>query len=236
MKTGPGDPGSAGRENTTDPKPVAAEAARAALPERAELLGLAPAELTPRVREAIDLLFAEIARLSRELADAGERVAFLERLADEDVLVPVVNRRAFVRELGRMISFAKRYGTKSALIYLDIQGMKAINDRFGHKAGDRVLAHVADAIKNHIRDGDMVGRIGGDEFGVILVQADPADAARKAEALAAAIAAAAVELDGQKRAIAVSYGVYPIDAEVTATTAMDAADRDMYERRRGKPA
>ena len=83
-------------------------------------------------------------------------------------MLPLLNRRAFVRELTRYISFAGRYNTPASLIYFDLNHLKKTNDTLGHAAGDAVLAHFTEVLTAHVRDSDSVGRLGGDEFGVLL--------------------------------------------------------------------
>ncbi|HEY6335320.1 MAG TPA: diguanylate cyclase, partial [Alphaproteobacteria bacterium] len=109
----------------------------------ATVSGIPEAEFTPRVREAVMALLAEVDALRRELTEAKRRVGYLERLADEDTLVPVVNRRAFVRELSRILSYARRHNVPCSIVYFDLNDLKTINDAHGHGAGDAALAHVA---------------------------------------------------------------------------------------------
>src|SRR5262249_62207428 len=85
--------------------------------------GLAERELTPQVRATLARLNAESELMRRELADARSRIALLERLADEDSLAPIANRRAFLRELSRMIAFSRRYDVPSSVVYFDVNGM-----------------------------------------------------------------------------------------------------------------
>src|SRR5690242_21775827 len=110
-------------------------ASASAIEETVALAGVPEAEMTPRVRQALMGLLGEVDRLRRELDDSRNRIAFLERLADEDSLMPIANRRAFVRELSRMMAFAQRYGTPASVIYFDLDGLKAVNDEHGHAAG-----------------------------------------------------------------------------------------------------
>ncbi|MBI3453370.1 MAG: GGDEF domain-containing protein [Rhodospirillales bacterium] len=192
------------------------------------------AEFTPKVRAAIMALMAEVEKLRRELQQNQSRIAYLEDLADQDTLTPVANRRAFVRELSRMQSFAERYDTPSSVIYFDVNGLKKINDTLGHGAGDAVLAHVANSLVQNIRDSDFVGRLGGDEFGVILAYTDQIKANEKAASLAEAISSQSVTWEDNKIAVAVSYGTYAFRGGEDAARAIDAADRAMYARKKGE--
>jgi diguanylate cyclase (GGDEF)-like protein len=189
--------------------------------------------LAPEVREALARMRSERDEMRRELAEARQRITHLERLADEDSLAPIANRRAFVRELSRMIAFTRRYGSPSSVIYFDVNGMKQINDRHGHPAGDAALRHVADILLANVRSSDIVGRLGGDEFGVILAQTGQEQANAKAVALAEAIGA--TQLRWGKIAIAVSaaYGVYSFSGGDDAHVAIEAADKAMYQHKRG---
>ena len=113
-------------------------------------------------------LAAEVERLERELAAARTQMAELAARAEIDPLTEILNRRGFERELKRSLAHAKRYGTSAALVYLDLDGFKPINDRHGHAAGDAVLKAVAMVLARHVRASDVVARLGGDEFAVLL--------------------------------------------------------------------
>ena len=145
----------------------------------ASVLGIPEAEFTPRVRDAIMSLMGEVDTLRRELTRPAHRLEEAEKTADQDQLLPLLNRRAFVRELTRYIAFTGRYNTPASLIYFDLNHMKQINDTHGHAAGDAVLEHFADVLLAHVRDSDSVGRLGGDEFGVLLSHADQDQALRR---------------------------------------------------------
>lgn len=173
-------------------------------------------------------------RLRQALADAHRRIDALERLADEDVLISVLNRRAFVRELGRALATKARYGVGGALIYLDLDGFKAVNDRHGHDIGDMVLKHVGELIMAHIRQSDLAGRLGGDEFGIFLNRAPLEDALVKAEALCRLIAETAFLANGAVVAPAASYGVVALDNRYDAEGNLARADHEMYCRKKQK--
>ena len=200
--------------------------------DSASIMGVPQAELTAQVRAALDTLMAEVQDLRGQLELARKRIAYLEDLADRDSLVPVLNRRAFVRELARMISFADRYGAPGSVLYFDIDGMKAINDRYGHAAGDAVIAAAAEALLGKLRGSDLIGRLGGDEFGVVLAKAGRDAAAAKAEDLAGAIRAQPVDWRGATLSVGVSVGVYTFAGGEGADDALNAADRAMYAQKR----
>ena len=214
-----------------------AASARTAAPlDVATIQGIPQAELTPRVRVALEALMAEVQDLRNALTHAQKRIAFLEDLADRDSLAPVLNRRAFVRELARMISFAERYGAPGSVLYFDIDGMKAINDRHGHGAGDLVVKHAAETLLARLRGSDLVGRLGGDEFGVILTQAGNDAALAKAQSLAQAIQSDKVTWNGVALEIGISYGVYTFAGGEQVEEALDRADRAMYAHKRRQNA
>jgi diguanylate cyclase (GGDEF)-like protein len=197
-------------------------------------LGLRERDLTPRVRIALRQLIEEVLGLRRQLAAMQTRVTELERLADEDALVPIRNRRAFLRDLARTIGDVERYGTPYGLLYFDVDGLKAINDRFGHGVGDAALIHVAGVLTRNTRRSDVVGRLGGDEFGVLLARADQAVTRNKARSLAEAIAGSAFRWQGASIPLSVAYGTYHLPAGQDAQAALAAADRAMYRHKRDR--
>jgi diguanylate cyclase (GGDEF)-like protein len=199
----------------------------------ATVMGIPESELTPKVRKALQELMAEVYSLRQDLEEARQRVGYLEQLADQDSLAPVLNRRAFVRELGRMAAFEERYGAAGAVLYFDVNDLKVINDTHGHAAGDAVLKRVCEVLLRDTRASDVVGRLGGDEFGVILAQSGLDVAADKAGLLAAAIAAEEVVWEGTPLHVSVAYGAHALSDGQPADDALKAADRAMYANKRG---
>ncbi len=222
---------SAGKDRSSKPAAEVPEATSAPR-DVATLAGIPEAELTPKVRAAIDRLLSDVAHLREELELAKRRIQHLEDLADQDVLVPVANRRAFVRELSRLMAFAQRYGTQGSVLYFDINGMKEINDSLGHGAGDAALRHVAEVLVGNVRASDMVGRLGGDEFGVILSQSDQEAARGKAERLAQAILSRPLEWEGRRLDIEISFGTYSFAGGESVDDALAAADHAMYRHKK----
>lgn len=211
---------------------AAGEAGGRFVVDSASVMGIPEPELTPKVRSALMGLMEEVARLRDELERSHARIEHLERLADQDSLVPVYNRRAFVRELTRAISMTERYGNPSTVIYFDVDGMKRINDSLGHTAGDAALARVAECLKENVRDSDVVGRLGGDEFGVILFQADTEMARSKATLLVEKIESQPLVFNDDEISLTVAYGAYTFSGKEDAGQALAAADEAMYARKR----
>jgi diguanylate cyclase (GGDEF)-like protein len=197
-------------------------------PVPASVMGIPESEFTPRVRDAIMGLMGEVDTLRRELADTRKRLDEVEKTADQDGLLPLLNRRAFVRELTRYIAFTGRYNTPASLIYFDLNHMKQVNDTHGHAAGDAVLKHFCDVLMAQVRDSDSVGRLGGDEFGVLLSHAGQDQALKKADALAQALRGKPVAWDGQQIEVSFAYGAFELKAGDNADIAMARADEAMY--------
>ncbi len=192
------------------------------------LAGIAEADLTPRVREALTSLMQEVQSLRDQLSWSQERITELERLADSDPMLDTFNRRAFVRELDRTLGLIDRYGMKASLIFVDLNDLKKINDAKGHGAGDAALGHVATVLSANVRQSDAVGRLGGDEFGVILTQADQQLAEMKAQQLQHAVASTLVPWKDGDFAADISCGVVEIAKGLSADEAMARADSAMY--------
>ncbi len=189
---------------------------------------LAGEQLTPRAREAFAELADRNALLRASLSEMRERVSELERLADTDPLTPLPNRRRFLRELERVAAHAKRHGTPGAVLYVDLDGLKAINDKHGHFAGDAALIHVARLLQGLIRTTDVAARIGGDEFALILDHLDHDSAIDTAERIARCIAENPLDLGGSLVALEASIGTATILPGDSVDDVMQRADRNMY--------
>ncbi len=200
--------------------------------DQVSIMGIPEAELTPKVREAIMSLMAEVAAMRKELDATKNELANLAKLADRDSLLPVQNRRAFVRELTRSMARVERYGKPSSIVYIDVNDLKEINDNFGHVAGDEALKHVAKVLVDNVREIDQIGRLGGDEFCVILDEADTNSAKEKADELARAITDSPFIFDNQNLIVNVAVGVYTITGSEDVSQALAEADKDMYENKR----
>lgn len=177
----------------------------------------------------LDDASAEIDRLRRDNQSLQSRILDLEKAADTDPLLPVYNRRAFVREIDRARNVMGRYDILSSLIYFDLNDFKKINDRYGHGIGDDILRLVGLVLTNGVRDCDLVARLGGDEFGVLLFKTDKAIARAKASVLACRIAEQAIDLPTGPVSTSVSWGIATCETEDTADQILSRADRAMYQ-------
>jgi len=194
----------------------------AAAPQR----GKAIKPATERVR-----LEARIRKLTAQLAEAKGRIAELEAWADTDALLDVFNRRGFERELTRAIAYIKRYRASGAVIALDVDRLKPINDTFGHAAGDAVLKAIVHVVLSHVRSSDTVGRLGGDEFAVLLWNLTEVDAQAKAAALEDAIDRLSFVFRGHAMSSGASTGVTVLTPSDDAQSALERADQAMYARK-----
>lgn len=170
-------------------------------------------------------------RLQAELARARQRIEELQAAAERDFLLDIFNRRGFARELSRAVAYINRYHASGALIMLDVDRLKPINDMFGHAAGDEVLKAVARTLSEQVRSSDVVGRLGGDEFAVFLWNLSEADSRDKAAALEQAIDRLTFTFGNKIVHAGASAGVVILNAEANAECALDEADRAMYVRK-----
>lgn len=182
-------------------------------------------------RAMVTRLAAEVDALAAELEASRARIVELETRIDIDPLTEIRNRRGFARELERSLAYVKRYGTSAVLIYVDLDGFKLVNDRHGHAAGDAVLKAVAAALVRHVRTSDIVARMGGDEFAVLLWNVRGTAAAAKAAALEAAVYATPVRWDTSTLAVGASAGMTTLGALDTPAGVLARADAAMYARK-----
>jgi len=160
------------------------------------------------------------------------RLAHLEGLAVTDELTRLLNRRGFLAQLGRALEAARNGGKPGVLVMCDLDGFKAINDRLGHDAGNRVLRELSADLIRQVRRTDAVGRLGGDEFGFLLAGATLADAGRKAEILRQTIERVCLTADGTALPLSASFGLAAYDGSESEEALLHQADMAMYEQKR----
>jgi len=179
----------------------------------------------------VDRLVEEIDRLRGKVASLQERVEQLDQLAHQDSLIDLPNRRGFMRTLERFIDRVSRYGENAAMLYVDLDGLKIINDNYGHGAGDEALIQVAELLGQGVRKSDLVARIGGDEFGILLANSSEAQAQETAARLVDVICSSELAYEGSTLPLSVAIGVTLIRADDTPESAMARADEEMYRRK-----
>jgi diguanylate cyclase (GGDEF)-like protein len=172
-----------------------------------------------------------IRRLRTELARALRKIEELQASADTDFLLAIPNRRGFERELARALAYIKRYRASGALIVLDVDRLKPINDAFGHAAGDQVLKAIVAVLTSQVRSSDIVGRLGGDEFALLLWNLSETDAKAKAFALEEAIDRLTFDFQGNTITAGASAGVAMLGSHAEAGRALEEADSAMYLRK-----
>jgi diguanylate cyclase (GGDEF)-like protein len=172
-----------------------------------------------------------IRRLRAQLAQARTRIDELEASADTDFLLDIPNRRGFERELNRAVAYIKRYHATAALIVLDVDRLKPINDAFGHAAGDQVLKAIVAVLLRHVRSSDVIGRLGGDEFALLLWNLSETDARAKAASLEQAVDQLSFVFRGRTITAGASAGVAILGLHAEAGRALEEADSAMYVRK-----
>lgn len=184
--------------------------------------------------EDVSKLKQEVEALRAQLSEAREKVLQLKELADQDPLIEIMNRRAFVRELSRMMASVERHNLKACLVYVDLNKLKWINDNHGHAAGDAVLKFVGETLAAQVRQTDAVGRLGGDEFGILLSHTNIAQASGKMVQLAEFLASKPLRWEMAAITASISYGVYDIKPGQCIEETLREADEAMYLQKAGR--
>ncbi len=181
---------------------------------------------------APEFLLDEVQRLRAQVRTLTERAERAEALADHDVLTPVLNRRGFMTVVSRMMAYCQRHEVPAALIYLDLDGFKQINDELGHAAGDAALMSVAERLLANVRESDAVGRMGGDEFALLLMNAGLEEAQAKARRLAHLLDTEPFPWKGQSTPLRGSFGVRALEDQGDPELWLAQADAAMWLRKK----
>ncbi len=185
-------------------------------------------------RHMLEHLLQVAAETEHKLAEQSHRIQFLECLSVTDELTGLHNRRGFVDVINRTLAMAQRYDESGMLAYIDLDDFKAVNDTFGHAAGDAVLTQVAQILVQNTRATDLVCRIGGDEFAVIFVRADQTVVRERAQGLKDQLNSASVSVGNTQILIRASLGMEPYRPDTNRDELLRRADERMYLDKRGK--
>ncbi|HEU5252137.1 MAG TPA: EAL domain-containing protein [Solirubrobacterales bacterium] len=184
---------------------------------------------------AVDAVLAKLAPEDRAVVQgalerAEKTEAELRFIADHDSLTGLLNRRRFRAELDQYVSFTARYGGRGAVMVIDIDGLKEVNDRLGHQAGDTLIRRVAEILSERVRGTDLVARLSGDEFAVLMPQTDTAGALQLGEDLRAQVAEGLpLNLDLGDASISVGITMFGGQEGMGAEAVLVAADQAMYQ-------
>lgn len=200
---------------------------------QANITGGVPIDTDGLAAEAAARLAEENALLRASLQEMRARLEEMERLSERDALTGLPNRPAFMRALDRIVSRANRHGTPAALLYVDLDGLEAINARHGQVAGDAALLHLAKLIEGLVRATDFAARVGGDEFAIILDHLDGDSAIETSERIARCIADHPLDLGSERVPLRTGIGVATI---LRGDTVEDVVRRGEHTMHRAKAA
>ena len=184
------------------------------------------------MRNIAELALAAALETDQRVKEREQEIADLQRQTMSDPLTGLLNRRGIDRAINGALSAARRYGEQGVVLSIDLDGFKFVNDSYGHAAGDKVLRQVARSLSENTRETDSVGRIGGDEFVVILTRVPHDQGIARAQLLAEQINGTMVNIEGRAILLRASVGIQPYGSEDDGTTLLDRADQAMYRNKR----
>ena len=169
---------------------------------------LADAALTPQQRQVWNQLRSELVETRDKLVDLDKKIKMLQRDAQDNQPQSVLTRPEFNREVARMLAFDERYGGTSSVLYYDFENLDEIAARFGKSVANATIQEIGKGLMKQVRGSDVVGRLAGDEFGVLLMRCDNDNAWKKGKLIAQYLQDKLFEVHGCKIEIIISYGAY----------------------------
>ena len=179
--------------------------------------------------QLLDDLLTAAAEAEQTLALQRARIRYLESLSVTDEMTGLLNRRGFEMELSRALSRARRMDESGLLLMCDLNHFKAINDTYGHPAGDAILRAVGKLLKRNTRESDYVARVGGDEFAIIMTHAALHQSEQLADKLAALINGLTVPWQGTQLPVSAGFGIVTSDRQSQADTLLFLVDQNLYK-------
>ena len=175
-----------------------------------------------------EALVREIDELRATIKSLEARIGQLDQLANQDPLVELPNRRGFEDALAKVIARVQRYREPAAMVFVDVDALKEINDTFGHIAGDEALIEISKLLLASVRSTDCVARLGGDEFGVLLERTDELSAWQMALRIVETVMGSEFCYAGKCLPLSVAVGVGVIKPGDDTKTVIERADKEMY--------
>lgn len=186
------------------------------------------------LRRLLERALTAAAEAQARISEQQREIEQLRTLSVTDEATGLLNRRGFSEAMNRAVERGQRYGETGALLVIDLDGFKAVNDTYGHAAGDHVLASVARVLKQCVRTLDDVARIGGDEFAVLLNQTTPEHAAERASLIEVYLNGLVAPWRGKNIHVRASVGSQCFGADTNPEDVFTQADVNMYMRKSGK--
>lgn len=200
---------------------------RAGISDVAFIMGIPESELTPSVQEALSIIIKEFDRQRDEIEHAREYTSFLEDMADRHAFLPVMNRRALMRELARVLARAEQAETTSVFLYFHVRNAEEFRLTHGHGIAETALVRTVEVVRERLRASDAIGSMDGHDFGVILAATEKGGALHKARELVAVLDGQTFVLGEEKYRLDVVCGFHLIEAGDTVDAVVNAADRDL---------
>lgn len=177
----------------------------------------------------LNAAFAALLDARTLMQEKNQRIAFLESLSTTDELTQILNRRGFETQCRQALAAGQRYGESGAMLMIDLDDFKVINDTLGHQAGDAVLRTVAAVLRAETRSSDIVARVGGDEFAIFLPRTRWKDAMNRADQLKARLQNLTVLWNDHELTVSASVGIAAYTPGTTLAVLENQADAAMYE-------
>lgn len=201
-----------------------------------QLLRDLPNGIQHREQTLLERALRYAAETEQRMADQRQRIAELENLSFTDPLTGLRNRRGFESQVGQALARARRYGEIGLIAFCDLDNLKEVNDALGHAAGDDLIRCTGHTLARSIREIDGVGRLGGDEFGVLLVNTAWKDGVRRIRTLQWALDASGTVYQGNDVPLRVSMGYEPYGPDDSVEDLIHRADMAMYYNKRRRQA